>query len=423
MKKILILLTLILSINIYADVDIIANQEALPLIGVSYKGNNNNKEFKKSLNFYLNMIQYFKILPENLSKNIKDGEKIIDIKFNEWRDLKVEYLFRVTLKEQKDKLNVKVLIYSPVEEKKIWGKEYTDYKTNIHELAAFIANDIYTFISGKKRGIFLTKIAYSKKVRGKKQIFIMNIDGSKKQPITRNRAINMLPSWATRSKILFTSYLRGNTDLYMRNLSTGKLIAMSSRSGLNTGGVLSPDGKTIALTLSKDGNSEIYLINSKTGKIVKRLTKNSALDTSPSWSPDGKQIAFVSNRGGNPHIYIMNSDGTEPKRITFQGNYNQTPKWSPKGDRILFTARDERNKFDIFYIDLSDENKIVRLTQDNGNNEEPSWSPDGEFIVFLSTRSGRHQIYIMDKDGNKTIRVTHDKGRYYTPRWSPWRKK
>jgi len=423
MKKILILLTLILSINLYADVDIIAGQEALPLIGVSYqnKENINNNTFKKSLNYYLNIIPYFKILPETLSKNIKDGEKIVNIKFDKWRDLKVEYLFKIKITEIKEKLTVKAIIYSPVEEKQIWGKEYSDYKTNIHELAGFIANDIYSFFSAGKKGLFLTKIVYAKKVKGKKQIFIMNIDNSKKQPITKNRAINMLPSWAGRTKILFTSYLRGNTDLYMRDLSSGKLISISSRSGLNTGGVLSPDGKTIALTLSKDGNSEIYLINSKTGKIVKRLTKNSALDTSPSWSPDGKQIAFVSNRGGNPHIYIMNSDGTEQKRITFQGTYNQTPKWSPKGDRILFTARDERNKFDIFYIDLSDENKITRLTQDNGNNEEPSWSPDGEFIVFLSSRSKRYQIYIMDKDANKIIRVTNDKKRYYTPKWSPYK--
>jgi TolB protein len=420
MKKMLTLLILLLSITLYADVDIIADQEALPLVGISYTDTKTNEELKKSMNFYLNIVPYFKVLPDNLAQSIKDGEKIINIKFDKWRELKVEYLFKITVTENKDKLIVKVLIYSPVEEKKIWGKEYSEFKTNVHELAGFIANDVYSFFSAGKKGFFLTKIAFAQKVKGKKQILMMNIDGSKKQEITKNRAINMLPSWAKRNKILFTSYLRGNTDLYIRDLTSGKRMPISARSGLNTGGVLSPDGKTIALTLSKDGNSEIYLINSKTGKIEKRLTNNSALDTSPSWSPNGKQIAFVSNRGGNPHIYIMNSDGTDQKRITFQGTYNQTPQWSPNGDRLLFTARDERNKFDIFYIDLSDENKITRLTQDNGNNEEPSWSPDGEFIVFLSSRSGQYQVYIMDKDGKKTIQITNSKKRFYTPKWSPY---
>ncbi len=51
------------------------------------------------------------------------------------------------------------------------------------------------------------------------------------------------------------------------------------------------------------------------------------------------------------------------KRITFQGNYNQTPDWSPRGDLIAFTARDERNAFDLFTIDV-DTGKVNRLTQD-----------------------------------------------------------
>ena len=36
----------------------------------------------------------------------------------------------------------------------------------------------------------------------------------------------------------------------------------------------------------------------------------------PAWSPDGTQIAFMSNRDGNPEIYVMNSDGTDLRRLT-----------------------------------------------------------------------------------------------------------
>jgi len=40
------------------------------------------------------------------------------------------------------------------------------------------------------------------------------------------------------------------------------------------------------------------------------LTNNPAIDYSPSWSPDGAKIAFWSSRDGNFEIYVMNSDGT-----------------------------------------------------------------------------------------------------------------
>ena len=54
---------------------------------------------------------------------------------------------------------------------------------------------------------------------------------------------------------------------------------------MNTGASWSPDGKQIALTLSKDGNAEIYIISASDGSIVRRITNDTAIDTSPAWFP------------------------------------------------------------------------------------------------------------------------------------------
>jgi TolB protein len=106
------------------------------------------------------------------------------------------------------------------------------------------------------------------------------------------------------------------------------------------------------------------------------------------------------------------------RRLTFQGNYNQTPDWSPRGDLIAFTARDERNAFDLFTINV-DTGKVTRLTQDQGNNEEPSFSPNGRLLLFTSTRNGGSQLFVMTSDGNNQLPLRADKGQLQTPDWAP----
>ncbi|MBN2693268.1 PD40 domain-containing protein [bacterium] len=377
------------------------------------------EKFMETFLFDLKLSSFFQLLDPKSFIEPNDGESETTIKFQNWKMIGAEYLVKGNFEITDGKVKLTLRVFSVVEEKAVFAKEYKGEVTSIEPFAHFIADDFYKFFTGQ-RSVFQTKIAFIKKVKGKKQLFIMNLDGTEKRAITSNGSINMLPSWVGTTAIVYTSYKDGAPNLYLQNIYSGQTKKLSSRDGINSGGVASPDKKTVALTLTKDGNSEIYLIAVEDGKIIKRLTNDQAIDTSPSWSPDGSKLAFVSSRNFDPHIFIMNKDGSDIKRVTFQGNYNQTPKWSPKGDRVLFTARDERNKFDIFYIDLNQENKIVRLTQDDGNNEEPSWSPDGEYIVFTSTRTGSSQIYIMDKDGNNQIRITNDKDNYYTPRWSPF---
>jgi TolB protein len=156
---------------------------------------------------------------------------------------------------------------------------------------------------------------------------------------------------------------------------------LSNRPGLNNGGALSPDGTALAVTLSFDGNSEIYLLSPTDGSIMARLTNNRAEDLEPTWSPDSAQIAYVSDQSGGPQIYVMNRDGTGQHRVTFVGRYNAEPDWSPDGTQIAFTGRDTRNAFDIFVVDVASSN-IQRVTQDQGNNQSASWSPDGRYLVF-----------------------------------------
>jgi Tol biopolymer transport system component len=67
-----------------------------------------------------------------------------------------------------------------------------------------------------------------------------------------------------------------------------------------------------------------------TGANLQRLTQTPGEATGsywPDWSPDGTQITFASNRDGNFEIYVMNSDGSNVRRLTFNQKGDRHPDW------------------------------------------------------------------------------------------------
>ena len=201
---------------------------------------------------------------------------------------------------------------------------------------------------------------------------------------------------------------------------------ISARPGINSGVSFFPDGKHIALTMTRGESPNVYKMTMD-GRSFDALTSSSkdVLNVEPSVSPDGKRVAFSSDRNGRPLVYVMNADGTNIKRLTIAGEYNSCPRWSPDGKKITFAGSD-KGHFDLFVMDADGEN-MIRLTSakktTNGkmsDNEDPSFSPDGRHILFTSNRDGHHQLYIVDVDGENERRITFDKNDYYKPSWSPY---
>jgi TolB protein len=307
-------------------------------------------------------------------------------------------------------------LYDVKSERFIVGKRYQTEKGGLRLIAHKMADELMKLYGEKP--VFSTRLVFVSNRDGNDEIYMMDYDGANQTRITFNKVKDYMPAWSPDQRtIAYTSYKRGNADLYLRNIYEGKETIVASK-GTSYAGAFSPDGKKLAFcsTMSEEGNAEIYVLDLETMR-TKRLTYSAGIDTAPTWSPTGREIAFTSDRTGQgaPQIYIMDAEGSNVRKVSFGGSYFDSPAWSPTGDRIAFVARVE-NIFDLYILNLRT-NQTTKLTESNARNETPSWSPDGRHIVFTSNLSGSLQLYMIDYDGANLRRLT-DKGENKLANWT-----
>ena len=181
---------------------------------------------------------------------------------------------------------------------------------------------------------------------------------------------------------------------------------MSGFKGLNGAPSWSPDGKFLALVLSKDGNPDVYTLNTST-KRLKRITKHRSIDTEPVWSSDGQSIIFTSDRSGSPQLYQIRIGGGAAKRITFEGKYNSAASFSPDGKYVAMVHGDQ-GRYKIAQLERETGNLIV-LT-DNSLDESPSFSPNGKMVLYASTQGQGGVLFAVSVDGYASYKITNQSG-------------
>jgi TolB protein len=352
-------------------------------------------------------------------------------RFDSWKQIGAEFLIRASFSIAADSLVLEAYAYHVPKAQLIMGKRYRGTVASARRIAHTFGNDLMEALTGQ-RGMFLSKIAVASDRGGdhNREIYVMDWDGANVEKITNHKSVTLSPAWSPdATKVAYTAFVMRsktktrNADMFMYDIISGKRWLVSYRQGINSGANFDPDNKHIYLTISQQGNPDIFKMTTD-GELVKKLTNGpaGAMNVEPAVSPDGKKMAFSSDRSGNPMIYIMNSDGTGPKRVTFAGKFNATPAWSPDGKKIAFSGWQD-DHFDIFVMD-ADGTNMIRITsarKPNGKwsrNEDPVFSPDGRLLMYTSDRTGSNQIYISNLDGSEERRITNDDANYFKPKWS-----
>lgn len=378
-----------------------------------------SREIKRVIDFDLDISSWFRILEERgFLEKPSDTIDVIDVEA--WKSNGAFGVIKYKVVEVGPRVELEFRLFEIEKDSApLLSLKYSGAKEDIRRLTHKFCDKVVEHFTGES-GFFASSIVFSTRSgRGPKKIVSIDFDGANLKTLTKSKWINILPAFSPDgNKVLFTSFQNQKTSVVVKHLRKGTTKRVSAQKGMNVGGSWSPDGSQIALTLSKDGNSEIYVVNAQGGGVVRRLTNHKAIDTSPAWSPSGKEIAFVSDREGGPQVFVMSANGSNIRRVSMNGAYNTTPAWSPRLDerRIAYTTRDEKT-FDIVTLDL-DTKKMVRITQREGVNEEPTFSPNGRVLAFSSFREGKQGVYLVPANGKGTAKRVW-KGKAFSLDWGP----
>jgi len=158
-------------------------------------------------------------------------------------------------------------------------------------------------------------------------------------------------------------------------------------------------------------------------------------DSNPVWSPSGDMIAFERSRGDDREIVVVRADGTPVQTIRHQNaaapgksqfffpgvveqtSYNSGISWSPDGKRFVFMSNGGEGNYDLYLREI--DGRVTRITNHKEKDGHGHWSPVQDRIAFVSGRTGKGDVYLLDLDRKSTTRLTLGEAPYLYPQWSP----
>ncbi len=173
---------------------------------------------------------------------------------------------------------------------------------------------------------------------------------------------------------------------------------------------LSPDGKSLAVCIveGSDVNLWVYDLELMSRNRLVFQAGCGGRQGSVAWVPDGSAIVFGDTTSGA--IRVIRTDGGSGEASVLAEGLQ--PEVSPDGQFLIY-SRDG----DLWYrpMDGSSDPRLVMQTPER--EELPRISPSGDLLAYLSTESGRTEVFVRRfPSGDGRWQVSEGGGDF--PRWS-----
>jgi len=166
--------------------------------------------------------------------------------------------------------------------------------------------------------------------------------------------------------------------------------------------VWSPDNARIAFTSYRKGNADIYVKNANGVGEETALVETAMNESVEDWSRDGKYIAFMSGKDNLQDIYALPLDGLKPGKPfpVVQGQYQKNePQFSKDGKWLAYTSDENvSGKFEVYVISFPAGDLKQQISTDGGG--QPRWTWDGKQVHY---RTLNNQFMTVDLKLGATI--------------------
>ncbi len=156
--------------------------------------------------------------------------------------------------------------------------------------------------------------------------------------------------------------------------------------------VLSPDDKRVAVEVTgASGQIDLWVIDVARG-VASRVTSDPGDERDPVWSPDGQELVFDTATGGGNLVRKALTAGSSITLLLQSPERHVPESWSRDGKTLLFLTDGEERVLSA--LSLDGEGPAEPLMKNRFDIDETQVSPDGRWLAYISTESGRYDVYI-----------------------------
>jgi Tol biopolymer transport system component len=190
------------------------------------------------------------------------------------------------------------------------------------------------------------------------------------------------------------AWVSARTELQLEWLNrTGKSLGTLGEPGRYGQIALSPDETRVAVEISDGhGRYDLWVMDVARG-VASRVTSDPGDERDPVWSPDGQELIFDTAGGGGDLIRIELT-GDESASPLLEGSGRHIAEfWMPDGKSLLFLT-DVEGRRTLSALSLNGDEPAESLFESEFGLDEPQVSPDGRWLAYISTESGRFDVYV-----------------------------